>query len=1774
MAPSQYGKTYPMAGPLYTANDVYTTKTVVDPQSLQTSTKYYFWIKNSNSNISMARRDSALALQNLIASPRNINIPFAAAVSDNAIALFNCSDIVNNDTRLHITVKKLLDYNDVHQEWSMFDDGTDLGISQEFFDRLNDSMSGEDAQGRAVPDQNLTEKQKYGLSIRPRQTTFSDKFSARKIWVDNVNAVLLQNPMVLLKDISTLQDHDPMPLVDNVTIKFAVDYDTEIEYVNKIFYKLGDRALVRYDSTTNGWTVRQLSVDPADRNKFIWEIVQVQTYDLRNYWTYADWYAKQFSANTPIKKILDYNYEISSANIEVGDVIKINNGDNGNWKLILVNANSLELVGQQNSTIQFNSNLYDNTGAGFGIDNTSFEITPFAKDSAKEFRKIFNVVNNNLLNEGLRGDFKNVVKVMIDTIATQFKQSDWLFKTSLLNIKNNVRSLDQIPVYVKEPDTIINQFIDEVKPYHTKIKEYVNSYDKLDLSGLDIVDFDLPPYFNSQVGKYREPQLGNPLDITGEVDANDNYISLLTTYVYKSWLDNHTYGINSIDIKDGGISYTSDVVINIVGDGVGATAQAFVRGGIISDVVVTNPGRGYTYAVITLTGVGTGAKLYAKLGNATARTIQTTMDFSRFTYNTQTRDWKANTYYKIDDVLLYNNVVYRIAVANLLDTVTEFTVLKVKDFTISDGGSDYRVGDILTVDGGSSKNPVVYEAAKFKVVDLKATLPEIDISNAGTGYVVGNRLVFTSHMKNPVVLRVASVGSPAGNITSLEVVDAGSRIKFPELTSINYDNLEQGSGDSNLGRDAKVFLSWAVNSVEMITSGTYTVLPNSTASTTTNSQFGGSAKLNLTYEIKGIITDSTFSETYLRVYIVRHWKPYTSYNKDDIVVYNSIPYIALTNFSSDRYFNYNSNIYTTNSDEWQPNSNYAKGTVLNYNGIAYTVTDDHYDASQPNPDPVNGDNHKTPVVFNENHLSTIFSLSGYTGGYFDDAATNVWAYYKPAAGMPGHDLEQVMTGIRYPGVSVTGVDFDQKVGFDFGIYEQISYDTRTFDENGLLEIYGSQALDSTYYSLFRDNQLGFRPEDQLIDGAAYVDENSSHAPEELVPGHMFDTLDIKVKTLANINGILSAPELVVVGTYSDGVTKNYSFDPIVTKTNLPASGVEHVFVLSDLSGPQVENKDYVVDYEKMNIEFFNAPPIPGSIFITIIGTSGENIISNSSFIGNGIQTDFEVTDFLLANIQQAYVKINSEMVTDWSILRAHDAVTWHPNQYYSMNDYLIFNDITYRVLEDFKSADTFDTTNLQSADSIVIRFDNAPANGAIIDIGLYNIPTPQKAYSHVQSQIHVVPADFTASQLDYEISLNQPVEYVQPYEAMVSVKVNNSFIEPSSQAYYKGDGITKRFSLPVKRTVDDVTRITDSDIVVVVDKITKTNNIDYSINRNGVDLPTITFIKAPAKNSKITISNRSMSQYVIYNNNKLNIKANYNLRAGDKIEVISYSNHNSYDISVEVFNGSIINILTTELGFEEVGFDLTGFENEHKTTILTPTYTLSRPVNNINNFRITLNGAQLIPYYDFSFVTPTIVRIDTAYGITSSDVIVTQHISEDVIKEKIEYRIFKGITETYEYLGIGNSTTTRLSKDLLIDDKWIYVDDITVLSQPDPNISSPGIVFINGERITFYVIDFVNNRLGQLRRATNGTGAPGVHLRGTRVDDAGYKVEIPGARDSYIVADTEKTLVGKKGNTVNVDMGSLIRQGHIWLNNGTTSAADGSGIMVSDTTQINFLRSL
>jgi len=110
-------------------------------------------------------------------------------------------------------------------------------------------------------------------------------------------------------------------------------------------------------------------------------------------------------------------------------------------------------------------------------------------------------------------------------------------------------------------------------------------------------------------------------------------------------------------------------------------------------------------------------------------------------------------------------------------------------------------------------------------------------------------------------------------------------------------------------------------------------------------------------------------------------------------------------------------------------------------------------------------------------------------------------------------------------------------------------------------------------------------------------------------------------------------------------------------------------------------------------------------------------------------------------------------------------------------------------------------------------------------------------------------------------------------------------------------------------------------------------------------------------------------------------------------------------------------------------------------------------------------------------------------------------------------RLFKDILNRNIYKRLGDKAPLRLAKDLLVTDKEISLVDASTISAPDKNSGIPGIIFVNGERITFLIKQ--GNVLRQLQRSTLGTGAPEVHFAGSDVYNQGVQQTAPYVDKTY-----------------------------------------------------------
>jgi len=391
--------------------------------------------------------------------------------------------------------------------------------------------------------------------------------------------------------------------------------------------------LVNNDETAaNKWSL--YTWDSSINN---WFRSKTQVFDVTKHWNYTDWYAEGYSAFTKVDHQVDFSYEMSFIEIAVGDLVKIKNEKSGGWLLLeridaLVTDNvslNYRTVGRQNGTIQFNSNLYKFTNSNIGFDSFTYDGDVYDDEPKEELRIIIDVIKNNLLVDDLEVEYNKLFFASLRYVFAEQPFVDWAFKTSFVKSQHNLGELRQKINYKNDNLSSYEDYINEVKPYRSKIREFISNYTATDNTQTGTTDFDLPARYDAEEGKI----------VPFSVKVFNSEVAYSSPAIlnapYSDWLDNLGYRVVEIAVTDGGSGYQAAPTVEIVGKSkVKATAKAYVSQGSVTKIIVDILGEGYlTTPSIVISGsvgtTGTPAKATAILGEGLTRTSTIGVKFDR-----------------------------------------------------------------------------------------------------------------------------------------------------------------------------------------------------------------------------------------------------------------------------------------------------------------------------------------------------------------------------------------------------------------------------------------------------------------------------------------------------------------------------------------------------------------------------------------------------------------------------------------------------------------------------------------------------------------------------------------------------------------------------------------------------------------------------------------------------------------------------------------------------------------------------------------------------------------------------------------------------------------------------------------------------------------------------------------------------------------------------------------------------------------------------------------
>jgi len=596
----------------YPADTAYNTRSINGVQY------YYYWVANKQTIETRSNKAfSTFDLSEVIAGGPTQKF---AVISSNTMLLINYENSLSGtDSVLQVSKKLNTKGISSHVEWKIIREGLAGDEPSSIIKtKILDSLSGRDIDSNPVPNLNLPIYMRTGIGLRPKQNMFEDRVDALRVAQEYINSKLILHRISPdVYDFTLLNEKEPvleeqtfsydsfdrqLLTFDNNTTKFydtapnyeeLVEDDDELSLIDTAKIQDGYRVLVKSDNSIKGlWSLYYWD---QNRQEFI--RTRNQSYDSTRFWSYVDWYATDFDQTILPRYYVTSEIARKSLN-NVGEEQVIKQTDASGWKLYQRIAGEDVLVGEENGTIQITLLTVINGDEKLtGYDYASFDSGNFDLAPVIEMRYILRGILENIFTKDLAIYANEYYFAIFRYVLSEQPTVDWLLKTSFVTLNNNNLSLNQRKTYTPVRTGSTLKYVTEAKPFHTKIRENIDSYSPTTEYKYSATDFDNPPILN----------VDNTVTLNDPAVGSDYY----DTYPGKHYYDNYTKTITDVVVISGGSGYTNPSITTTGG----AVLKAQVIGGEIIAVTIINSGSGYiTRPVLTVTDTtGSGAKLYANL---------------------------------------------------------------------------------------------------------------------------------------------------------------------------------------------------------------------------------------------------------------------------------------------------------------------------------------------------------------------------------------------------------------------------------------------------------------------------------------------------------------------------------------------------------------------------------------------------------------------------------------------------------------------------------------------------------------------------------------------------------------------------------------------------------------------------------------------------------------------------------------------------------------------------------------------------------------------------------------------------------------------------------------------------------------------------------------------------------------------------------------------------------------------------------------------------------
>jgi len=413
-----------------------------------TETKYYFWVQNTTDLPNVENRTmAALSVSSLLQAPKSQGFVFFSPIQqtqvNNSYMFYNVQEILAyQGDNIQIQYRLAEREDQEHTQWSFFREGDPNSIvTDQYWNKMVDSLCG---YTKPLP----VSDEYNGIPVGPRYPWEIFPWDSTP-WDMTITGEVLPVPD------PTLSEKE----------KFGIEYRPR----QGMFVRLADARKV-FVQAANA-LLQHIAV--RDDNPG-WD-VGVES-DM--YWKYTNWYKFGYEGTVPsivFSTLADAIIALSANQLAAGTILQVTNGTvDGRfvlYEVVQINPSittlSLEEVCVENSAIMLLDTIYTVSNV-FGLST--------------ELRELLNAFRTQVMVDEFKVDQNELFFAMLNYVVSEQKNPDWLFKSSYIYVKENNLPLSQDQLYIPNQIENVIDYITDVKPYHTQIRDYTSTYVTSDLA--------------------------------------------------------------------------------------------------------------------------------------------------------------------------------------------------------------------------------------------------------------------------------------------------------------------------------------------------------------------------------------------------------------------------------------------------------------------------------------------------------------------------------------------------------------------------------------------------------------------------------------------------------------------------------------------------------------------------------------------------------------------------------------------------------------------------------------------------------------------------------------------------------------------------------------------------------------------------------------------------------------------------------------------------------------------------------------------------------------------------------------------------------------------------------------------------------------------------------------------------------------------------------------------------------------------------------------------